>query len=62
MLYYLFFAFLQTGRYHEARKIIEVKTQAEAVLFAFHINAMLLLSFTSFFSTSLCVPVSVGDV
>lgn len=27
MLYDLFFAFLQTGRYREARKIIEVKTQ-----------------------------------
>lgn len=25
MLYVLFFAFLQTGRYREARKIIEVK-------------------------------------
>lgn len=41
MLYVLFFAFLQTGRYREARKIIEVKyTQKRnqsgfAVLFCF---------------------------
>lgn len=29
MLYDLFFAFLQTGRYREARKIIEVITQTK---------------------------------
>lgn len=51
MLYDLFFAFLQTGRYREARKIIEVKTQTGAVLFPFHMNAMFLFSFTSFFLT-----------
>lgn len=33
MLYDLFFAFLQTGRYREARKIVEVQTQAESALF-----------------------------
>lgn len=49
MLYDLFFAFLQTGRYREARKIVEVKTQTEAVLFPFHLNTMFLFSFTSFF-------------
>lgn len=29
MLYDLFFAFLQTGRYREARKIIEVSSQVD---------------------------------
>lgn len=47
MLYDLFFAFLQTGRYREARKIVEVQTQAGAALFPLHIHAMLLFSFTS---------------
>lgn len=46
MLYDLFFAFLQTGRYREARKIVEVQTQA-GHLFPLHIHAMLLFSFTS---------------
>lgn len=32
MLYDLFFAFLQTGRYREARKIIEVKTQKKLAM------------------------------
>lgn len=49
MLYDLFFAFLQTGRYREARKIVEVKTQTGAALIPFHINATFLFSFTSFF-------------
>lgn len=49
MLYDLFFAFLQTGRYREARKIVEVKTQTGAVLIPFHINATFLFSFTSSF-------------
>lgn len=49
MLYDLFFAFLQTGRYREARKIVEVKAQTGALLFPFHMNAMFPFSFTSFF-------------
>lgn len=34
MLYDLFFAFLQTGRYREARKIIEVKTRKQELSFS----------------------------
>lgn len=34
MLYDLFFAFLQTGRYREARKIIEVKTRKHELSFS----------------------------
>lgn len=34
MLYDLFFAFLQTGRYREARKIVEVKSRTGLVLFS----------------------------
>lgn len=55
MLYDLFFAFLQTGRYREARKIIEVKTQTGAAFSPFHVNVMFLFSFTSFLSSSVLV-------
>lgn len=50
MLYHLFFAFLQTGRYREARKIIEVKKhedQCWAVSYSFKVMEVLSLSVLS---------------
>lgn len=52
MMYDLFFAFLQTGRYREARKIIEVSTHMDkdAVI----ITKLTNLTFLFFDSAILC--------
>lgn len=55
MLYDLLFAFLQTGRYREARKIVEVKAHTGAALCPFHTNVIFLTYFLPTLSVLLAV-------
>lgn len=46
MLYDLFFAFLRTGRYREARKIIEVNTECEWMNLLIKLSHSVILNIT----------------